>query len=295
MAERLVLVGGATGRQGRAVTEALRAKGHAVRALVRSTDDPATEPLRELGVELVVGDNDNRESLEAAAAGVDSMFAMTTPAVGVDVEVEHGRALVNAAAAAGVEHIVYSSVASADGRTGIPHFDSKQEVEEYLTTQDIPSTVVAPVWFMDNLLFPWTVADLRNGSFRLALAPDTKLQQVFSQDIGAFAAHALDQREPFLGERVEIAGDELTGAEMARVLADATGRPISFEEQSLDEVRSQFEDMATMYEWIGSVGFSADPGRLHAEHAGIDWTSFEQWASDQDWDEILSADPEAGA
>lgn len=289
--EKLVLVTGATGQQGRAVTEALRAKGHRVRGLVRDPDDAGTEQLRELGAELVEGDNEDRPSLEAAASRVDAMFAMTTPAVGVDVEVQHGQALIDSAKAAQVPHLVYSSVASAHQATGIPHFDSKFEIEEHLRGTDIAATIVAPVWFMNNVAFPWSVADLQKGKFRLALSPDTKLQQVSSRDIGRFVAHVIDQPEPFLGRRIEIAGDELTGPQMAAILSETVGQPVAYEEQSLDEVRSQFEDMATMYEWIHEIGFSADPDGLRREHPEVGWADFKQWASDQDWAAMLAAAP----
>ena len=242
------------------------------------------------GPHRIEGDYDDRGSLDEAASGTDAIFAMTTFDAGIDVEVRNGRSIAEAAKAAGVSHFVYSSVANADRKTGIPHFDSKWEVELHIGTLDFPWTVIGPVWFMDNLLFPWNVADLRGGSFRQALPPGRKLMQLPSGDIGRFAAHVIDRREPFIGKRIDIASDERTGPEMAEVLSAAIGRPIEYVEQSLEEVAAQFEDMAVMYSWFDQVGFSADIDRLRREYSEVGWTSLDQWAAKQDWTAVLATD-----
>ena len=288
MSTRFALVTGATGNQGRAVTEALLQKGHRVRALTRGSDTQAAKPLKERGAEVVVGDNDDRESLEQAMSGVDAVFAMTTPAAGVDVEVRHGKAIADAAKAAGVAHLVYSSAANADQQTGIPHFDSKYEVEQHVRKLDVPWTVVAPAFFMNNVLFPWNVSDLRGGQLRQALPPDRKLQQISPRDIGRFAALVIEQRDPFIERRIDIAADEVTGLEMAAALSKAIRRPIQYSEQSLEEVSSQFADMAIMYDWLNRVGFSVDLDGLGRDYSEVGWTTFEQWARAQDWSSILA-------
>ena len=218
MSEKTVLVMGATGNQGRAATEALREKGHRVRALVRAEDAEGAKRLKEKGVETVTGDFDNPDSLTQAMTGVDAVFAMTTPITGVDVEVRHGKAIADAAVAAKVGHLVYSSVGDADRATGIPHFDSKYEIEQYLRELGVPWTITAPAYFYDNALFPWNLADMNEGRFRQALNPTRKLQQISVRDIGRFNAMVIDRKEPFIGKRINIAGDELTGVEMAEAL-----------------------------------------------------------------------------
>ena len=287
MSTRFALVTGATGNQGRAVTEALLRKGHRVRALTRGSDTQAAKPLKERGAEVVVGDNDDRESLEQAMSGVDAVFAMTTPAAGVDVEVRHGKAIADAAKAAGVRHLVYSSAANADQQTGIPHFDSKYEVEQHIRKLDVPWTIVAPAFFMNNVLFPWNLSDLRRGQLRQALPPGRKLQQISPQDIGSFSSLVIERRDPFIGRRIDIGADELTGPEMAAALSKAIGRPIEYDEQSLEEVSSQFADMAIMYDWLDRVGFSVDLDGLRRDYPEVGWTTFEQWASAQDWGSVL--------
>ena len=219
MSTKSVLVTGATGNQGRAVTEALLEKGHRVRALVRNEDEQAAQHLNKSSVTIVKGDFDDTASLQNAMSGVDAVFAVTTPMVGVDVEVRHGKAIADAATTAGVSHLVYSSVSDADRQTGIPHFDSKYEIEQYLQSLNVPWTITAPAFFYDNALFPWNIADLKAGRFRQALKPARNLQQISVRDIGRFNAMVIDRGHPFIGKRINIAGDELTGAEMATALS----------------------------------------------------------------------------
>lgn len=140
-----VLVTGATGKQGGATARALLAKGHEVRAVTRNPDSPAARNLADAGAEIAVGDFRDRDTLTAAMQGVDTVFAMSTFfEEGVEGEVEQGKALIDTARAAGVAHLVQTSVASADRQTGIPHFDSKGQIERYLADSGVPCTVIAP-------------------------------------------------------------------------------------------------------------------------------------------------------
>ena len=287
MKKRFVLVIGATGNQGRAVTESLLKRGHRVRALVRDRDSLASGSLKQMGAELVVGTFEDRKSLEIAASDVEAVYAMTTPLAGIDLEITNGMAIVDAVASLKIPHFVFSSVANADRNTNIPHFDSKYKIEKYIQDQGIPCTVIAPVFFMNNILFPWNINDIKNGIFRQAMKADRKLKQISTKDIGNFAAWVIEKREPFIGKRFDIAADELSGQKMARILSKTTGRTIEYVEQPIEEVRSQFADMATMYEWFANVGFTSDIDGLKRDYPETGWWSFEHWVSKQDWESIL--------
>src|SRR5437870_11549457 len=126
-----VLVTGATGKQGGHLVRKLLARGHSVRALTRKPESPAAATLAQRGVTIVTGNFEDQKSLERAARGVDTIFAMSTPfESGATTETREGINVVRAASAVGVSHLVYASVAGADRATGIPHFDSKFEVEQ---------------------------------------------------------------------------------------------------------------------------------------------------------------------
>src|SRR5262249_10248891 len=156
------LVLGATGGQGGAVASALMRAGRPVRALVR---DPASSSARKLaaaGAELVAGQFTDRDALAAAMGGAAAAFALTTPfESGPSAEVAQGNAIIETAVAARLPHLVFSSVAEATAHTGIPHFESKAQVEQALAVSGLAHTVVAPTYFYDNALGGY--ADLLGG------------------------------------------------------------------------------------------------------------------------------------
>jgi uncharacterized protein YbjT (DUF2867 family) len=286
MANRLsVLVSGATGQQGGALARILLGRGHRVRAFVRRPDSFVAKELERLGAELAEGDFEEPSSIETAARGTDALFIVATPfEAGMEAETRHGIAAADAAKAAGVEHLVYSSVADADKDTGIPHFDSKREVEKHIEGLGIPYTIVAPVYFMDNLLAPWTLPQLKEGRFSMALPSSRPLQQIALSDIAFFTALVLENRKEFLDRRVDIASDELAGEEVAEILTRVTGHEIHFVELPLEQVRQAMgEDGVRMFEWFDEVGYSADIEALRREHPEVRWHTFEEWAKEQDW------------
>ena len=189
----------------------------------------------------------------------------------------------NAAKKEGVRHLVYTSVASADKKTGIPHFDSKREIEQQIAKADVPFTTIGPVYFMENLLFPSSLDALRQGKYAAALPPRRNIQQVAVQDIGRFAALVFERRVEFLGKRVDIASDELSGSEMAKILSRISGQILEYTQLPLSAVRAQSEDMATMYAWFDRVGYDAPIGKLRREYPEVGWHTFEDWATQQDW------------
>ena len=286
---KLVLVTGATGQQGGAVTQALLKNGHTVRGLTRNAGSAAAQRLAAQGVEIAVGDFTDSDSLLLAADGVDTIFAMTTPfEQGVDAETAQGLVLLDAAKQANVGHLVYSSVANADKQTGVPHFDSKYAVEEAIVSSGIPYTIIAPVFFMDNLLQPWMSGTLNEGKLSMAMPGTRPLQQISVANIGTFTTAVIERRESVFGKRFDIAGDELTNDSLAAIFADVLGRPVNYEGFPPDAMREQSEDMALMFEWFDAVGYSADIDSLRHDFPEVGWQRFEEWARLQDWDAVLA-------
>ncbi|WP_369390233.1 NmrA/HSCARG family protein [Streptomyces sp. CG1] len=283
-----VAVTGATGAQGGATARALWAAGHHVRALTRRPDSPAADALRALGAEIRHADFDDRGSLDAALTGADALFAVTTP-LGTDTatEVRQGRTLVDAAAAARLEHVVLTSAAHADRGTGIPHYESKYQIERHLRTSDVPWTVIAPAAFMDNHTTGWTLAGLREGVFGWPMPADRPFALIPAADIGAFAALAFGRRKEFVGRRIDIASDTRTPAEIAATLTTATGHPITHHEVALDHVRTHSEDLAAMFAYFTTTGLTVDTPALRRAHPEVGWTTFADWAADQNWPVLM--------
>jgi uncharacterized protein YbjT (DUF2867 family) len=279
-----VLVTGATGKQGGHLVRELLARGHSVRALTRKPESPAAAALAERGVTIVPGDFDDQESLERAARGVDTVFAMSTPFEGGEKkETREGINIVRAAATAGVKHLVYTSVAGADRATGIPHFDSKFEVEKEIRRSGVPFTIVAPVFFMENFLADWMAPGIAQGSISLALPATRRLQQIALSDIAQFTALVIERRESFLGKRIDIASDELTVTTAAAAIGEVSGRHIKYSALPIEALRQFNADQARMFEWFDRVGYDADVVGLRSLYPEVDWHRFSIWAREQRW------------
>lgn len=265
----VVLVVGATGQQGGAVARHVLAAGRPVRALTRNPAKPAARILADQGAQVVAGDLGDAESLRGVLAGVDAVFCVTQFfEAGYEGEVRQGKLLVDLAAQAGVEHFVFSSVGSADRDTGIPHFDSKYEVERYLAESAVPFTVLRPVFLMEN----WEAMrrEIAEGSLATPLSPERPVQQVSVEDIGAFCLLALNRPEEWKGRAVDLAGDELSMAQTAEAFAGALQRKVEVQRIPWEDFRAQQgEEMYAMNRWFETTGYQADVSRLRALHPGI--------------------------
>jgi uncharacterized protein YbjT (DUF2867 family) len=287
--KRSVLVTGATGQQGGAVAQALLSRGHRVKALTRKPDGDAAQRLASKGAEIVRGDLGDVAAVVGAARDVDAMYLMgNSYEAGVEAETRQGTAAADAAKAAGIGHLIYSSVASADKKTGIPHFDSKFVVERHVAGLGIPYTISAPAAFMENVVAPWAMGALAQGTHALALPPKRAWQVVAVADIGTFAASLIERRESVFGKRFDIAGDELSGEEQAKVLSQALGRPIAYQQIPITTIREQSEDAALMFEWFDRTGYDADIAALRKDFPEVRWHSFADWAKGFDWSAVTS-------
>jgi uncharacterized protein YbjT (DUF2867 family) len=253
-----VLVAGATGQQGGAVARCLLAAGIPVRALTRNPAKPAARALAGQGAEVVAGDMTDAESLRRALAGAGAVFCVTQfLEAGYDGEVAQGKLMVDLATEARVGHFVFSSIGSADQNTGIPHFDSKYQVERHLAADLVPFTVVRPVFLMENWEFYREA--INGGSLVTPLSSDRPLQQVTVEDIGAFTLMVLSEPGRWTGRSVDLAGDELSMAETAQVFTRVTQRPVAVRQVSWDDLREQQgEEVYVMNRWFESTGYHAD-------------------------------------
>lgn len=258
-----IAVFGATGQQGGAVVDALVDQGAHVRALVRNLESERARSLADRGVQLTYADADDPTSLAAALEGAAAVFFMTVPPGGmgsgdVEGEVLQGKALAQAAAAVGVAHIVFNSVGGAERESGVPHFESKRRVEEYLEGLDTPVTILRPVFFMDNFASMGPKLDKGELVLRLPLPDGIKLQMIAVSDIGAVAASALLGTTDIPGGAIEIAGDERTGTEIARAFGEHTGLSARYEALPI-EALDEDADMQAMFRWFAETpAYQAD-------------------------------------
>ena len=282
-AERLIVVCGATGKQGGVVVRSLLDRGFQVRGLTRNPQKPEAQALADQGAEVVQGDMEDPSAMERALEGAYGIFSVQNFwETGYDREVQQGKTVADVAKAAGVEHFVYSSVGSAYRQTGISHFDSKWEVEDHVRDLDLPYTILRPVFFMQN----WEMMRgmVLGGTLAQPLDPDKPFQQVAVEDTGAFAAIAFERPDEWIGREVDLCGDEQTMPEIAETFGRVIGREVNYYQVPWDQFEEQMgEEVTVMYRWFNDVGYEADIETLRQEYAEL-LTTFERYLRSHDWE-----------
>jgi uncharacterized protein YbjT (DUF2867 family) len=290
-----VLVTGATGRQGGATARHLLERGWPVRAFTRNPDKPAARALAKRGAEIVRGDYDDPSSVARAVEGVHGVFSIQDWWVaGLDGEIRQGRALAEAAKQAGVKHLVYSSVGGAERASGIPHFETKWALEQYIGKLNLPATILRPVSFMENYYMPQVEKGILKGRLLDGVRADKRYQLIATDDIGAFAAAVFDRGDEMIGQAIEIAGDELTNLEIAATFSRVMGRPIKFTRLPLLIIRiGGGPGVSLMYKWFNQHGYEADIPRLKQTFPEVRLTGLEDWIRHEGWAEKTIYQPHA--
>lgn len=291
--ENVIVVLGATGQQGGSVASALLDDGWRVRAVAR---DPSSAPARQLaatGVETIAGDLADPTSLRSAFVGAYGVFSVQ-PSSGQantemsdDDEVAWGVSVAHLAREAGVEHLVYSSaIAAGSTPTGIGHFDTKSRIEAHIRGLDVPSTIIRPASFMEILLLPGMGP--ADGQFSFLMHDEQPMQFVAVRDIGLVVAAIFGSPVDFVGRTIDIAGDSLTGDELARHLGNAFERPVTYRRIPDDVLRGN--------DLLGRLAAAVDDGRLagHADLTALRQTfpfllRFDEWLTGLDAQTLAAA------
>jgi uncharacterized protein YbjT (DUF2867 family) len=269
---KTIVVLGATGQQGGAVTRALAANGQwRIRTLSRNPHSEAARRLAGQGIEVVAANMDDPKSLLDAFKGAYGVFSVQGSEQDGEVETKRGVAVADAAHAAGIAHFIYASVGGADRRSGVPHFESKARIEEHIRQIGLPATIVRPVFFMDNFIKPSVRAVLMRS-----YVPKAKpLQMIAVDDIGKWVARAFAQPANYIGKAEKIAGDELARGEIVAALK-AHGRyagfPVPVPRLLLQRLP---DDIIKMFAWFGPEGYTADIAALRTRQP--DLMTFEDW------------------
>ncbi len=283
MNTKTILVTGATGQQGGAVArQLLKQPGFAVLALTRDPAKPAAQTLAQLGAEIIQGDLNDADSIRRGLQGAYGVFSVQDfMEAGYDGEIRQGKQLADAAKAAGVQHFVYSSVVSAERQTGLPHFESKWQIEQHLSQSGLSHTILRPAFFMQNW-YSYMREPILRGTLPLPLSPQKPLQQIAVEDIGAFAALAFQNPSKWHNRTLELAGEELTLLRVAELLTRAVRRPVRYVQVPWEQFRQEAgEEMAKMYRWFEDVGYHVDIAALRREHPQL--ATLEKVLRQQDW------------
>jgi uncharacterized protein YbjT (DUF2867 family) len=284
MNDKIIAVTGATGQQGGAVVRKLLADGWKVRALTRNEEKPAAQELASLGAEIVPGDMEDRAELDAAFQGAYGVFSVQNfwlPNVGFEGEIRQGKNVADAAKAAGIQHLVYSSVGAAHRGMGQKHFESKWIIEQYIHSLELPYTILRPAAFFEN--FNWERASILNGTFNaLGLRPEKERQLIAVEDVAAFVALVFANPDQYSGKTIELAGDALTESQIAETFTKVIGRPVQLLKPAGGNARRSEEEMKAMFNFFNGEGYDADIPALRKLHPGL--LTLEQYLRKNGWE-----------
>lgn len=253
--------------------------------MTRNTASHAAKDLARQGVEVVQGDLEAARSLEEICHGVYGIYSVQDFwSVGAKREIQQGKNLADAAKKAGVRHFVYSSVGGAERNTGIPHWESKWEIEKHIRQLALPATIFRPVSFMETYHILEVEVGILKGKLADPIRADKPYQTIATDDIGAFVALAFERPKDFIGLELEIAGSELTNLEAAQVFSRIMGKPVKFRRLPLPIVRLVLgKEFYLMFRWFNEEGYKADIAGLRRRYPEVHLHTLEEWLREEGW------------
>ena len=275
MAEKkIIAVTGATGAQGGGLVRAITSDpsgGFTARAITRDINSDKAKAVANLGAEVVVASLDDVESLKKAFAGAHGVFCVTPfwEHFSPERELAQATAMAQAAKAAGVKHAIWSTLEDTrrwvplsdnrmptlHGKYKVPHFDAKGEADEVFRKIGVPTTFLLTSFYWDNLIF-FGSGPKKGPDGKLALSfpmGDKKLPAIAVEDIGKCAYGIFKKGGEYINKTVGIAGEHLTGSEMAAALTKALGQPVAYNAVPFDVYRGLgfpgADDLGNMFQF----------------------------------------------
>jgi uncharacterized protein YbjT (DUF2867 family) len=301
--KKVIAVVGATGAQGNGLVRAIladRSGGYAARAITRNPDSDKAKALAAAGAEVVAADVDDEASLERAFKGAYGAFCVTFfwDHFSAEKEVEEARKMARAAKAAGVKHVIWSTLddtrklvplsdsrmPTLHGKYKVPHFDGKGEADQVFRDAGVPTTFLLTAFYWDNFIhFGMGPKPGPDGTLALTMPMgDKKLPSMAAEDIGK-SAYGIFKRPDLIGKTVGITGENLTGAQMAASLSKALGKPVRYNDVPPDVYRGfgfpGADDLGNMFQ------FKRDFNESYVASRSVEFTksvnpelqTFDQW------------------
>jgi uncharacterized protein YbjT (DUF2867 family) len=272
--KQIIAVFGATGAQGGGLARAIAADKNGqftARAITRNPSSDKARTLADLGIEVVAGDSDDPASLAPALAGAYGAFCVTNfwEHLDADREGRQAAAMARATKAAGVQHVVWSTLEDVRklvplddqrlptlyGKYKSPHFDSKGAVDEVFMKEAAPTTFMRAAFYWDNFIY-FGMGPRKNddGSLVLALPlGGAKLPGIGAEDIGKCAFGIFREGTKTVGSYIGAAGETLSGEDMASKMGRALAKPINFYDIPFDAYRALgfpgAQDLGNMFQF----------------------------------------------
>jgi uncharacterized protein YbjT (DUF2867 family) len=273
MDKKIIAVVGATGAQGGGLVRAILADPNGpftARAITREVNSDKARELAALGAEVVAADIDDLDSVRRAFEGAYGAFCVTFfwAHFSAEKELEEARIMATAARDAGVKHVIWSTLEDTrklvplsddrmptlHGKYKVPHFDGKGEADAIFTQLGVPTTFLLTSFFWENFLF-FGMGPARGDDGKLGITfpmGDKKLPGIGVEDIGR-AAYGIFQHPELIGQYVGVAGEHLTGAEMAAAFSKIAGEEVRYNSVPPEVYRSfgfpGADDLGNMFQY----------------------------------------------
>lgn len=305
MAEKkIIAVVGATGAQGSGLVRAILndpSKEFAVRALVRDVTSAKAKDLAALGAETVAANLDDPQSVKAAFKGAYGAFCVTFfwEHMSTEKEKAHVRVMAEAAREAGLKHVVWSTLEDTrrwvplsdnrmptlQGNYKVPHLDAKGESDKIFAELGVPTTNLLTSFYWDNFIhFGMGLTKDQSGAYAITLPMgDKKLPGIAAADIGKCAFGIFKKGKEFIGKTVGIAGEHLTGGQMAAAFSRALGVDVHYNSVEPDVYRNfgfpGADDLGNMFQFKRDfdTDFQRPRNPEFAKKLNPDLQSFENW------------------
>jgi uncharacterized protein YbjT (DUF2867 family) len=253
--EKTIFVTGGTGNQGGAVTRRLLEKGFKVKVLTRHPDSEKSQNLKKQNVQLVQGDLDQPETYRAHLEEVDGVFSVQPLQKKPEREIRQGKTLAKLAKENHVSHFIYSSVAGADLGTGIPHWEAKYEIEDYIKHLDLPYTILRPVSLYENFLIKEVKTSLLKGKLVSPVNQEVVQQFVSADDVGKVCAGFFSLPFKYLFQTITIASEQMDLNRVSEIFSEKLNREITYQKlPSLVTRVFMGKHLYKMFSWINAHG-----------------------------------------
>jgi uncharacterized protein YbjT (DUF2867 family) len=273
MSKRIVAVVGATGAQGGGLARAILndpKSEFAVRALTRKPDSDAARALADKGAEVVVADLDDSDSVKQAFAGAYGAYCVTNfwEHFSPDREKAQARTMAEAAKAGGIRHASWSTfedtrelvplgddrMPTIQGKYKVAHFDAKAEADAYFKQAGVPTTFLRTSGYFENFIgFGWGPQKTPNGLAVIFPTGKAKIPLIATEDIGKCVYGIFRAGDAYLGKTLGVAGEHLSGEDIAQALSKALGKSIAFTDVPADVYRGfgfpGAEDVGNMFQF----------------------------------------------
>ncbi len=269
---KTIFVTGGSGNQGGAVAQCLLDRGFRVRILTRNADSERIRNLASRKAVIVRGDLNDPNSYGRDLESADGVFSVQTFANGVAKEIRQGTGLVEMARQSGIRHFLYSSVAGADRKTGIPQFESKFIIENRIRESGLSYTIIRPSSFYENFLLPQVRSRILKGTLATPMNGDSIGQFMSAGDIGDISAEIFRNPDMFAGRTLTMAREQMSMLQMAGAFSEVLGIKIKY--QKIHPLLTRLimgKNLSRMFDWVNhhDAVFLGDLEAFRKEFPGL--------------------------